>query len=348
MESLKIFVVGDPHLRSRYIKTAEEVVGRSIEEAKNAQPDIIVILGDTFDTNDVVKNGPFKLAEKMFIGLHEIAPLYVLVGNHDLCNPSQFLSENHFFGPYKKLGIKIVDLGLIETVKGFRLTFVPYVPTGRFREALGIVSKREGKKWSTSDLIFAHQEFKGSIPIENPASPSDAWSKDLPRIISGHIHTPMNLPIGVYYPGSPSQVKFDEPPNKNFWILTLFKDQGMEKPKIRIVKIPTKIRGKTTLEYSTIEDLEMAYKAGELDLENLEVKVKVNLDESLIPGFKRSNLYKAIKKDVNLDIVKRSKRVEIGKTKKTFLEILSESLDSDSKKLLDDVLSDRPFLKIRY
>lgn len=98
----------------------------------------VVFLGDTLDRHEVVNSIVFHRATEFFFKVHEVVDqLIILIGNHDLKNNKEYFSEEHAFTPFK-LWTKtwIVDKAMmIETPIG-PCTFVPYVPPGRFMEAL--------------------------------------------------------------------------------------------------------------------------------------------------------------------------------------------------------------------
>ncbi len=112
--------------------------------------------------------------------------------------------------------VYVVDTPVVLAAPGTgrRYTFVPYVPNGRFVEALGMAPG-----WETSELIFAHQDFKGAVYNGLASDTGDLWdSEDLPMVISGHIHDYQELPK-VVYPGSPIQHAASERADKTlYWI----------------------------------------------------------------------------------------------------------------------------------
>src|SRR5260221_8683454 len=86
-----IFLIGDVHFQKDAFLQGEELIEKCVEAAKNASPTIIVLLGDILDTHETVKNSPFRQDEQLIQELSSITTLYVIMGNHDLINQSQFL-----------------------------------------------------------------------------------------------------------------------------------------------------------------------------------------------------------------------------------------------------------------
>lgn len=120
------------------------------------------------------------------------------------------MTTQHPFNSFKqwnKKHLHIVDKAVEWKCGDEKFLFIPYVPTGRFNEAI---------KNHTEDVlcIFAHQEFKGSV-FDNVG---DEWNGSLP-VISGHIHEKRTFPNNIFYPGSPVQHSFAETPNKTICVL---------------------------------------------------------------------------------------------------------------------------------
>ena len=78
-------VIGDPHFKYKAILDGQEFVEKSIKVAKEQSPTFIVVLGDTLDTHEIVRIDPHILATEWISELSAIAPVYLLIGNHDLC-----------------------------------------------------------------------------------------------------------------------------------------------------------------------------------------------------------------------------------------------------------------------
>jgi|SRR5690554_6473200 len=218
---MRIFVVGDLHLKKKFVYRSmlDELLNLSLE----LKPDLIVHLGDTLDTKSNIDMGCLKDACNFFIESSEIAPTYVLIGNHDRRNDSDFLSDFHpFVGMENIPNLHIVHKVVFrKNEDGSTFTFVPYVPVGRFRDALLTADidltdpSEDYPKENVPDLIFAHQQFKNSVPMNKKG---DEWDETLRYVISGHIHGHLRLP-GVLYTGSPVQHKFGESEDKSVWLI---------------------------------------------------------------------------------------------------------------------------------
>jgi predicted MPP superfamily phosphohydrolase len=103
---IKFFVIGDTHFRLRFLKEGNEFINACVSQVRKCKPDFIVCLGDTLDTHADVNVLVYNVAYDFFKQLGSIAPVYVLIGNHDLINGSQCLTTNHIFNALKDLRAK--------------------------------------------------------------------------------------------------------------------------------------------------------------------------------------------------------------------------------------------------
>lgn len=247
---VNILVIGDPHFKVAGVPEHDKMCRSIIEKAKNKKIDLIVILGDILDRFETIHVSPLTRSIKFLGELIKIAPVYVLIGNHDLKNNKQFLSEEHGFSSFKLLDelhteninniikaisniispdenldimnkiaenikrlnkITFVDKVISTTINNQNFIFMPYVPSGRFQEALDTL---EIPSFSDVSCIFAHQEFKGCQMGAVISSDGDIWSVNNPYIISGHIHNYQHLQENILYIGTPMQHSFGDNPNK--------------------------------------------------------------------------------------------------------------------------------------
>jgi hypothetical protein len=252
-ESVKAFVVGDPHFKRNNIIDGRSFVNKCVPAADKFKPDFIVILGDTLHYHDTAYNAPFELAYEFIEGLQRIAHVFIIIGNHDLLNHEQFLTSKHFFLPYKRWdNVTVVDSPICREIGSFTFTFCPYVPNGRFLEALDTLIGK-GDTWDLSDCVFAHQEFRGcSMENDIVSRVGDKWHEDYPPVITGHIHKAQTIK-NVYYPGSAYQHTFAEDPDKKVWGVTFMSNS--DAPGFKIKKIDLKIKGKRRI-LLNVEDID--------------------------------------------------------------------------------------------
>src|SRR5258708_1006770 len=84
------------------------------------------------------------------------------MGNHDLINQSQFLTDNHFFKAFKKwLEVVIVDTPISAKIGDIMVVMCTYVVPGRVIEALNPLLECENPiDWQLADCILGHQEIR--------------------------------------------------------------------------------------------------------------------------------------------------------------------------------------------
>ncbi len=255
--SIEILTVGDPHFKTSNVMEIDEMCSKTIALAKDRNPNVIVILGDVLDTHERIHVVPLSKSIEWIQNLSSVAPVYVLIGNHDRPNNSDFLSNLH---PYNgldtdnyqydynempssnantiksinsidqeninKYNIKIVYQVYSENIGGFDFLFVPYVPPGRFMEAINTHVKTE--ELSKYSMIFAHQEFKNAKMGAIKSIIGDTWSKNDPAVVSGHIHDYDHLESNIIYTGTPMQHAFGDSTNKTVSYYTFIQNDIKE------------------------------------------------------------------------------------------------------------------------
>ena len=214
---MSILIVGDPHFRISAIYECKVMASKIVEYATDIKPSMIVVLGDILDRHETIHVEPLTHACKFLEDLSKISSTYVLIGNHDRPNNSDFLSDRHPFPLAESDSLHIVYTTLKVRENGNIYTFVPYVPPGRFMEALSKVSG-----WEKSRYIFAHQEFKGAKMGAIVSEIGDEWNSSYPHIYSGHIHDYQELE-NITYVGTPMAHAFGDRDDKT---VSLVKSDG--------------------------------------------------------------------------------------------------------------------------
>jgi DNA repair exonuclease SbcCD ATPase subunit/DNA repair exonuclease SbcCD nuclease subunit len=83
--SIKIAHVSDIHVRKlKYHKEYRAVFEQLYEKLREEKPDIIVNTGDTFHTKLDMSPEAIKMMSDLFVGLADIAPYHMILGNHDM------------------------------------------------------------------------------------------------------------------------------------------------------------------------------------------------------------------------------------------------------------------------
>ena len=226
----KIIVIGDTHVKSSSLDVVDNYISQIVKYVKEKDPDFVVLLGDTLDTHNIANEECFNKVFKLINEISELTFLYIIIGNHDYANQSQYLSTRHFYNPYKKWkNVKIIDDVFTESWNlkehkdnPFNFLFVPYVPKGKFNEAI------ENIDLTDIDCILCHQEFRGAKMGNKISEDGDEWDECNPMIISGHIHDYQMINQNILYPGNSLQHSFAENSDKIILLVT-FKYEDYDK-----------------------------------------------------------------------------------------------------------------------
>jgi len=348
---MKLLVIGDPHFKAKATEIGDIFISQITEKAKSI-PDLdgIVVLGDTLDTFDVSKVTPFNQAYNFLKNLSEIAHVYLIIGNHDMPNSNTYLSTMHFFHPYKHWSnITVIDFPVCVNIKGVNIGFCPYVPPGKFYDAMDemLVEHIGLDSWEGLNCIFVHQEFNGvkyahkDLPLSSDAV--DSYYEGLPFCISGHIHQHQTVGHNLFYIGSPYQHNYGESAEK-FICTTTFTpsaDEDETAHEISIVKIRLDMKKKYDYSYS-VGDIDTSFDWETPQFGDVKLTVKGTEDE--IKTFRKSATYKRLLKlkvkvctTLNSQsIQKMSERLNLKKSADTsFISIFENLVLNTSPELVD-------------
>ena len=292
---IKVICIGDPHFKENNIPEIKEFIEKIINLVKDVMPDFLVILGDLLDKHERYYEGPYNLAVKWLWELQEIVPVFLIIGNHDLKNNTQFLTDAHAFNPTKVWkNITVCDNVVIRDIPDkngdeFRFTFLPYVFPGRFVEAL----ETSNEMWETSECIFGHQEFRGcTLSGTQVSTVGDIWKETNPRIISGHIHDKQTIAPKnrdntgyIHYPGASMQHAFGEADNKAIWVCEFNTDGEFSYEEIDL-ELPKRIIHQMDIDYLN-KDLIL-----KLSSDRNKHKIKLLSSKEDIDVFRKSGLLK--------------------------------------------------------
>ena len=226
---MKLLLIGDPHFSENQATVIDKFI-QEVYKLDLANYEKIIILGDILDTHEKVNLRSLCKAIDFIKYLSKHSKTYVLIGNHDRINNSVYLTEEHPFTGLKGLkNIYIIDKPFSED----NYLYVPYVETGRFKEAI------EDYNLEKIEKIFAHQEFLGSI-FNDRGDP-------IPETItySGHIHNYRKIK-NLTYVGTPFQHSYYD--NDDKFLLEI--DDNIEK------KIYLEIKKKRVVELKLSELLD--------------------------------------------------------------------------------------------
>lgn len=274
--------VGDPHFQVNNVKQCEQLIERVLATITKVKPDFVVLLGDLLHTHERIHIVPLNLANRFISCIAELVPVFVIIGNHDLINCSQFLTDNHAFNSFKeKYNVTICDKPTVVPFKDKQFVFCPYVPPNTFEQALDTM----GEDWTGVDCIFAHQEFYGCS--YNPTMKSvegDIWPEEYPLVVSGHIHHEQRLQENIYYPGTPMQHAFGEGEKKIIALLTFHEGFTIKRIDLELEK--------KKIVYATLAQAEKYVPPAE----NVAIKLVIRTNSEAAKLFRKSAKYKALVK----------------------------------------------------
>ena len=289
---MKVLTIGDVHIKVNNVLEIDEMANKLIELTKKEQPNFVVLLGDILDRHSTIHVSCLMRAENLVLALSKLVPTFVLVGNHDRPNNSNFLTDEHPFNAMKFWD----NVYIIDTTKAYtfsdegildsssseesknRFVFVPYVPPGRFNEALSKISSH-----LNCQGIFAHQEIINCKMGAIISKEGDKWPLENPLLISGHIHDYDMLQPNMIYTGVPLMHSFGDKPDKTVSMFTFSEEWKQERIDLGLIK-------KVTV-YLTPEQLEN-YSAPQDKL----VKLVVKGDEASIKTAAKLDKVQELKK----------------------------------------------------
>lgn len=242
-----VLCVGDLHWKKDNADVSDLVASKILNIVTEKNPQMVVLLGDILHSHERIDLGPFNRATKFIETLATKTTVVLVIGNHERPTNNTYLTEEHAFVSLKgKKNIHIADKVLSIKLKigksRIRFVFVPYVPVGKFHDALQELDDKI--EHDPPHCIFAHQEFKGAKSGNFVSLRGDIWDEDLPLIITGHYHTFQQPQKNIIYPGTPYQMSYadnskkgvllcefqvDQPPNISFLTMKI-----LEKKQIHI------------------------------------------------------------------------------------------------------------------
>lgn len=327
---MKIIVIGDPHFQTDNMTEVNLFVEKMEELVIKEIPNFIVILGDLLHTHERLHTTPLNKAYNFVKKMRDVSPTFILVGNHDMVNNQQFLSPNHWMNGMKEWdNVKIIDDVFHSKIEGFHFVFCPYVPPGRFQEALDT----NQEDWKGVDCIFAHQEFYGCKMGAIVSIEGDKWSKEYPHVISGHIHSRQTVQNNIYYPGSSMQHAFGES-EKNIIPILSWDKAGNPMSLIEIdLKLPRK-----KIVYMDVGDIEDYEPPKSKD----KLKITLSGDYCDFKALKKTKKYKQLT-DKGLKIVFKPKKIKKEEDDEKELEPVNET---DFNRILSSLVAKEkdPFL----
>jgi len=192
----KIFLIGDSHIGLGYPNSVEKwhkVHRQYFSEflipllRKEVGPnDIIVHLGDLFDNRNVIPINLLNYGMDIVEEISSIAPLHIIVGNHDLWSKSA--SEINSVRPFRYIpNVTIYDKTSILEYNGLKILMMPFIES-RLEQIKVINENKE------CDYLFCHSDLNGckmhltSVAHKNSDKIDIEDFKPFKKVRSGHIH----------------------------------------------------------------------------------------------------------------------------------------------------------------
>ncbi len=331
---MKLLFIGDPHFMIDNIPEVNMFIERLLELVTEQKPDLICIAGDVLHTHERLHTIPLNKAYELIEKMSSYTKTYVLVGNHDMINNRQFLTENHWMNGMKAWeNVVIVDKVMHKHYKGLDLVFVPYVPNGKFIEALN--HEQEQDWWINANCILAHQEFYGCKMGAIVSVDGDKWPEDYPYVVSGHIHSKQTPQSNIYYTGSAMQHAFGES-EKNIIAILSWDDSHIDNPRKKYdlqefdLALPRK-----KIVYMDVTNVP------DYELPDTKDKIKITLSGSYeeFKAFKKTKKYRELTSTGTKVIFKPKKLKKKNKTKKD---------ESDNESEDNITVNETDFSKILY
>jgi DNA repair exonuclease SbcCD nuclease subunit len=331
---MKVFVIGDPHFKTNNAEETNEMSEKILFQIKQTDPDFVVCLGDILDRHETIHVGPLLRSIELFQKIASEYKLFLLIGNHDRPSNQVFLTEEHPFTALKQWkNTWVVDKVIQETITDknnnpHKFLFVPYVPVGRFKEALQ--TKITEDQINDFTCIFAHQEFYGAKMGMNISKVGDVWDEENPLVISGHIHDFDILAPNIIYTGTPIQHAFGDREDKGVFLFD-FNEKGFTYDKIDLGLPKKKIIKIGFSEVSILKKLD-AKSYYKIIISGTPEELKTLKIGSILKDLPRC---KVIYKTISSTLDKMNK--EIGLENKNFLELLWDEIDETQMEDREDV-----------
>jgi DNA repair exonuclease SbcCD nuclease subunit len=191
---VKTVVVGDVHAVPQELLDCEALWRLVMETVKKYDVDQVLLLGDQFNTHDIVNTRVIDFwmnsIKTMGVGGPEVI---ALVGNHDQLTPT--IRHPHAMVPYQDVCV-VVD----RPMRILNSCYMPYYanPVEFVESAVKLHCNN-----SDVDTLFCHQTFSGADQALGFYSKDAVEPSAVPfkRILSGHIHKPMRFGK-VWYVGA--------------------------------------------------------------------------------------------------------------------------------------------------
>ena len=194
--SKKIFLIGDTHIGLGYPNTTDKWHKVHIEYFRDflipllkrevKEGDIIVHLGDLFDNRNIIPINLLNYGMDIVEEISKIAPLHIIIGNHDLYSKSA--SEINSVRPFKYIpNVEIYDTPKVLNYNNLKILMIPYIE--KKNDQIKIINQ-----YKDCDYLFCHSDLNGckmhlsSAAHRNNDKIDINNFKSFRKVRSGHIH----------------------------------------------------------------------------------------------------------------------------------------------------------------
>jgi calcineurin-like phosphoesterase family protein len=192
----KIFLIGDTHIGlgypnslDKWFKVHQEYFSKfliPLLKKEVSHGDIIVHLGDLFDNRNIVPINILNYGMDIVEEISRIAPLHIIVGNHDLWSKSA--SEINSVRPFRYIpNVKVYSSTEILEYNNLKILMMPF-----FEKRIDQIKEIEKNK--DCDYLFCHSDLNGckmhltSVAHKNADKIDINEFKAFKKVRSGHIH----------------------------------------------------------------------------------------------------------------------------------------------------------------
>lgn len=214
---MKILRVGDVHCKPNNKEESDKLLEFVVYTAIKHDVDIVELLGDLFDTHDIIRLSVLKFWDKWFqILSNRPFKVRILIGNHDV--GGDYLDTYSALHPF--LNMSDNDFKIVyEPYKDGVYGYLPYIhDNAKFIEEANKLADRG------ATVLVSHPNYEGVVydngsPITGAVSP-DSLDPRFIHLIGGHIHTELELGR-VWYIGGPRWLtKSCSNKRKGIWLCT--------------------------------------------------------------------------------------------------------------------------------
>jgi DNA repair exonuclease SbcCD nuclease subunit len=339
---VKIVHISDSHFQKKRLDECVKCFQYIIEKTKKIEPDFIFHAGDLFDKNTLINSSEYYAAVENMIELAEIAPVYIIRGNHDPVGSLDIFSELETY-----FSITVIDSIDVVEENGYALLTIPYINPSLIGSGenigsihvTGAESIREKindfVKYKTDKLkfILAHisvmnSQFANSERIQEGEiilSVDDFDHEELNAVFLGHIHRShqdifKDKPIR--YAGAHYRTRYDEILTPGFYVWEF----AVRKPQIDFIEIPARNMFQVNLDEESTKKM---LSKPEFDFpENCDVKLVLEIPQGMNKVVDKDKIRSLAPEGTAIDIVLKVNPVaEVRSEKMSKVRTDQEKLD---------------------